>query len=46
MPFGGYKHGSMGREGIRFAYEDMTQPKVICINQPSPSRSGRPGRPS
>jgi acyl-CoA reductase-like NAD-dependent aldehyde dehydrogenase len=32
MPFGGYKHGSMGREGIRFAYEDMTQPKVICIN--------------
>jgi acyl-CoA reductase-like NAD-dependent aldehyde dehydrogenase len=46
MPLGGYKHGSMGREGIRFAYEDMTQPKVICINQPSPSRSGRPGRPS
>ncbi len=33
MPFGGYKHGSMGREGIRFAYEDMTQPKVICINR-------------
>jgi acyl-CoA reductase-like NAD-dependent aldehyde dehydrogenase len=34
MPFGGYKHGSMGREGIRFAYEDMTQPKVVCINNP------------
>lgn len=33
MPFGGYKHGSMGREGIRFAYEEMTQPKVVCINQ-------------
>lgn len=32
MPFGGFKHGSMGREGVRFAYEDMTQPKVICIN--------------
>lgn len=31
MPFGGFKYGSMGREGVRFAYEDMTQPKVICI---------------
>jgi len=31
MPFGGFKFGSMGREGVRFAYEDMTQPKVICI---------------
>lgn len=33
MPFGGFKYGSMGREGIRFAYEDMTQPKVVCINR-------------
>jgi acyl-CoA reductase-like NAD-dependent aldehyde dehydrogenase len=33
MPFGGFKHGSMGREGVRFAYEDMTQPKVVCINR-------------
>jgi acyl-CoA reductase-like NAD-dependent aldehyde dehydrogenase len=32
MPFGGYKYGSMGREGIHFAYEEMTQPKVVCIN--------------
>ena len=32
MPFGGFKYGSMGREGVRFAYEDMTQPKVICFN--------------
>lgn len=35
MPFGGFKYGSLGREGVRFAYEDMTQPKVICINDPS-----------
>lgn len=35
MPFGGYKYGSMGREGIRFAYEEMTQPKVVCINHPA-----------
>jgi len=32
MPFGGFKYGSMGREGVRFAFEDMTQPKVVCIN--------------
>jgi acyl-CoA reductase-like NAD-dependent aldehyde dehydrogenase len=32
MPFGGAKYGSMGREGVRFAYQEMTQPKVICIN--------------
>lgn len=31
MPFGGSKYGSMGREGVRFAYEEMTQPKVTCI---------------
>ena len=33
MPFGGFKYGSMGREGVRFAYEDMTQPKVVCFNR-------------
>jgi acyl-CoA reductase-like NAD-dependent aldehyde dehydrogenase len=33
MPFGGSKYGSMGREGVRFAYEEMTQPKVICIKR-------------
>lgn len=33
MPFGGFKYGSLGREGVRFAYEDMTQPKVVCINE-------------
>ena len=32
MPFGGFKYGSMGREGVRFAYEDMTQTKVVCFN--------------
>ncbi|MNF15047.1 Sulfoacetaldehyde dehydrogenase [compost metagenome] len=33
MPFGGFKYGSLGREGVRFAYEDMTQPKLVCINE-------------
>lgn len=36
MPFGGAKYGSMGREGVRFAYEEMTQPKVICIKNEAP----------
>ena len=33
MPFGGFKYGSLGREGVRFAYEEMTQPKVVCIKK-------------
>ncbi|MGO4585462.1 aldehyde dehydrogenase family protein [Arthrobacter sp. 2RAF6] len=33
MPFGGSKYGSLGREGVHFAYEEMTQPKVICIKK-------------
>lgn len=32
MPFGGSKYGSMGREGVHFAYEEMTQSKVIAIS--------------
>lgn len=36
MPFGGSKYGSMGREGVHFAYEEMTQPKVICIKNTKP----------
>lgn len=43
MPFGGFKYGSMGREGVRFAYEDMTQPKVICINRLKKSCVGSVG---
>ncbi|RXZ70281.1 aldehyde dehydrogenase family protein [Agromyces albus] len=31
MPFGGSKYGSMGREGVRFAYEEMTQTKVVAV---------------
>ena len=33
MPFGGFKYGSLGREGVRFAYEEMTRPKVVCIRK-------------
>ncbi len=32
MPFGGVKNSGLGREGIRFALEEMTEPKVVCFN--------------
>lgn len=33
MPFGGYKYGGLGREGVRFAMDEMSQTKVICFNR-------------
>lgn len=33
MPFGGYKLGGLGREGVKFAMEEMSQTKVICFNR-------------
>jgi acyl-CoA reductase-like NAD-dependent aldehyde dehydrogenase len=42
MPFGGFKYGSLGREGVRFAYEDMTQTKVVCFNSPRSCESDLP----
>jgi glyceraldehyde-3-phosphate dehydrogenase (NADP+) len=32
MPFGGVKNSGLGREGIRFALQDMTEPKAVCFN--------------
>jgi glyceraldehyde-3-phosphate dehydrogenase (NADP+) len=32
MPFGGVKGSGLGREGIRFALQEMTDPKVVCFN--------------
>lgn len=32
MPFGGVKGSGLGREGIRFALQEMTEPKLICFN--------------
>jgi len=32
MPFGGIKMSGIGREGIRFAVEEMTETKVVCLN--------------
>jgi acyl-CoA reductase-like NAD-dependent aldehyde dehydrogenase len=33
MPFGGFKYGSLGREGVRFAITEMSQPKVVCFRR-------------
>ncbi len=32
MPFGGIKKSGLGREGIKFALQEMTEPKVVCIS--------------
>lgn len=32
MPFGGVKLSGLGREGIKFALQEMTEPKVVCFN--------------
>jgi glyceraldehyde-3-phosphate dehydrogenase (NADP+) len=32
MPFGGVKQSGLGREGIKFALLEMTEPKVVCFN--------------
>jgi glyceraldehyde-3-phosphate dehydrogenase (NADP+) len=30
MPFGGIKGSGLGREGVRFSLQEMTEPKVVC----------------
>ncbi|MRG85128.1 aldehyde dehydrogenase family protein [Salinibacillus xinjiangensis] len=32
MPFGGVKKSGIGREGIEYAINEMTEPKVVCFN--------------
>ncbi|MFC5569475.1 aldehyde dehydrogenase family protein [Lysobacter yangpyeongensis] len=31
MPYGGVKHSGLGREGLRYAIEDMTEPRLLVI---------------
>jgi glyceraldehyde-3-phosphate dehydrogenase (NADP+) len=31
MPFGGVKNSGLGREGVKFAIHEMTEPKVVCF---------------
>ena len=32
MPFGGRKRSGLGREGVRFTLEEMTEPKLVCFS--------------
>lgn len=32
MPYGGVKDSGLGREGLRYAIEDMTEPKLLVFN--------------
>ncbi len=34
MPYGGVKESGLGREGIRFAIEDMTEIRLLVIREP------------
>ncbi len=34
MPYGGVKDSGFGREGIRYAMEEMTEPRLLVLNQP------------
>jgi len=31
MPYGGVKHSGFGREGVRYAMDDMTEPRTLLI---------------
>ena len=32
MPFGGFKGSGLGREGVPFAVQEMTEPKLVCFD--------------
>jgi glyceraldehyde-3-phosphate dehydrogenase (NADP+) len=37
MPYGGVKDSGLGREGVRAAIEDMTEPRMLIMNLKEPS---------
>jgi acyl-CoA reductase-like NAD-dependent aldehyde dehydrogenase len=34
MPYGGVKESGLGREGVKFAIEDMTEVRLMVIRTP------------
>jgi len=39
MPYGGVKDSGLGREGVRAAIEDMTEPRMLVMNLKEPASS-------
>ncbi len=37
MPYGGVKDSGMGREGVKYAIEEMTEPRLLVLNLKRPS---------
>ena len=37
MPYGGVKDSGVGREGVRAAIEDMTEPRMLVLNLKPPA---------
>jgi acyl-CoA reductase-like NAD-dependent aldehyde dehydrogenase len=33
MPYGGTKDSGLGREGLRYAVEEMTEPRLLVIRE-------------
>jgi acyl-CoA reductase-like NAD-dependent aldehyde dehydrogenase len=44
MPYGGVKDSGLGREGIRFAIEDMTEIRLLVVRTPPAESAARDGR--
>jgi acyl-CoA reductase-like NAD-dependent aldehyde dehydrogenase len=38
MPYGGVKNSGLGREGVRFAMADMTEPRLLVLRTPAKER--------
>jgi acyl-CoA reductase-like NAD-dependent aldehyde dehydrogenase len=41
MPYGGVKNSGLGREGVRFAMADMTEPRLLVLRTPTKERGQR-----
>lgn len=37
MPYGGVKDSGLGREGVRYAMEELTEPKLLALNLREPA---------
>jgi acyl-CoA reductase-like NAD-dependent aldehyde dehydrogenase len=40
MPYGGIKQSGTGREGVRYAIEEMTDPRLVVLNLQEPTDEG------